>query len=259
MALISHRPLLAASAFSGAVMTHFLLFRELPFPAAFEWDTFDGCWVTVGAIAGAVLGHLGWVAVNPRQRISRAAAVCALVNLAVWAAFVAFTPPVEDSEFAQVAAQREPLHADSGQLEIIHDAPTIVAGRWHGTFGAVNFPDRLLSLVDPGAIPFAQLLVIPPRHLASGATRAESFVVGGLAFLLSTAFCGLAWRSDFGATEIPTDGVKTQRAAPREAGLRPGTLARDRVANVGVVDDVRRARVSTMIVGRGRATDGDVL
>ena len=188
VALISHRSLLAASALSGAVLTHFLLVRTLPIAAAFDFGSLDGYWVTVGAIAGVVLGHAGWVAVHPRQRLSRPAALCALANLAAWGTFVAFTPPVEDSEFERIAAARARLEAEPMSIQIVHDAPTIVAGRWHGTFGAVNFPDRLLSLFDPGAIGFAQLLLIPPRYLVTGATRGQSFAVAGLAFLLSTAF-----------------------------------------------------------------------
>jgi hypothetical protein len=197
MTLTAHRWLLAASAFSGAVVTHFLLWRTLPIGETFSWDIVDGQWVTVGAIAGVVLGHFGWVLANPRQRLSRAAAVCALANIVIWTAFVVFTPPVDDSEFQRIADT------------VLHDAPTIVAGRWHGTFGAVNVPDRLLSLFDPGAVEFAQLLLLSPRY-GIDATRRESFAVAGLAFILTTAF----WVTFGGAISALRRRYRRRQATP---------------------------------------------
>ena len=188
MAFISHRSLLAASALTGAVLTHFLLLRTLPISEAFAWDNVDRGWVLVGAISGVVLGHLGWVAANPLRRLSRAAAFCALANVAVWVAFIALTPPVEDSEFQRIAAERRQLDAGSGPITFVTDVPTILAGRWHGTFGAVNFPDRLLSLFNLGAAGFVELLVVSPRYMGAGPTRGESFAIAGVAFILTTAF-----------------------------------------------------------------------
>lgn len=63
-----------------------------------------------------------------------------------------------------------------------------MAGRWHGTFGALNFADWLLSLFAGPAIGFAELLIVPARYIGIDATKRESFAIAGLGFVLSTGF-----------------------------------------------------------------------
>jgi hypothetical protein len=63
-----------------------------------------------------------------------------------------------------------------------------VAARWHGTFGAVNFADWLLTLFAGPAIEFTELLIVPSRYIGTDATKRESFAIAGIGFVLSTGF-----------------------------------------------------------------------
>ncbi len=182
-----HRALVLGLAVIGAVSTQLLTCRFLPLAEVFRWGNWQSFWIVVGATAGALSGHLVWVLAKPRHRMSRAAAVCALANMVAWLSFLVFTPPLPNAEFGRIAAERVQRDAGTGGLDIIKDKPTIVAGRWHGTFGAVNFADWLLTLFAAEAIGFARVL-IPSRYPGIDATRGESFAVAGVGFVLSTAF-----------------------------------------------------------------------
>ena len=112
---------------------------------------------------------------RPWRPSERGAVAGAAVSAAAWLAFVGFTPPASDAE---IAARLTP-----GGGEVVHHAPTLVAGRWHGAFGAVNAGDRLLTIVAAEAVDVAQLVADPDLST----TRGESWRVAALAFALSTA------------------------------------------------------------------------
>jgi hypothetical protein len=85
-------------------------------------------------------------------------------------------------------------------LDIVDDAPIVVAGRWSGTFGAVNTADYALHLAAGPAVTFVEWLVVPPRYRFSGipASKGESHVIAGIAFVLSTSF----WTAFGGGSRI---------------------------------------------------------
>jgi hypothetical protein len=140
-----------------------------------------------GAIAGALLTHVGRLACI-RHLTSRTGDVAVLANAIIWIAFLIATPALDRSELARIDHERE---MKSG-FDFIHDAPIVVAARWHGTFGAVNTADMQLSFAAAPAITFAQLLAVPPPQVGAAAKGEESFVIALLAFVLSTAFWYIA-------------------------------------------------------------------
>jgi hypothetical protein len=170
-----------AGAVVGGLAACLLIYREVSLvdvARLLPWSE-----VVAGGIAGALLSHVGRLA-SKRRLVSRAGRLAVLANAIVWTAFLIVTPSLDPSEFARIDADRE---TKSG-FDFIHDAPTVVAARWHGTYGAVNAADMLLSFAAAPAIAFAQLLVVPPPQVGAAATRGESFVIALLAFVLSTAF-----------------------------------------------------------------------
>ena len=72
----------------------------------------------------------------------------------------------------------------------------------HGTFGATNFADWLLTLFAAPAIAFGERLIVPSRYYGIDATKRESFAIAGIGFVLSTCFWAAvgnivsAWRND---------------------------------------------------------------
>jgi hypothetical protein len=182
-----HWALVVAFGIAGAGITQYLTYRFLPVGEIFQWENW-GIASIAGATAGAIAGHLVWVISKPRQRFSRAAAICALANVLVWMSFLAFSPPVDDVEFGRVEAERRQRDADSGPLGLTKDLPIIVAARWHGTYGPVNFADRLLSFFAGPAIGFAELMIVPTRYIGIDVTKRESFAIAGFGFVLSTGF-----------------------------------------------------------------------
>ena len=102
--------------------------------------------------------------------------------------FLTVTPPLDEAEFNRIDGERVQRDANQGGLEWVTDRPIVVAGRWHGTFGAVYSADWLLSLFAGPAIGFADLLVVPSRYIFVDATKRESFAIAGLGFVLSTGF-----------------------------------------------------------------------
>jgi len=182
-----HWALVLVFGIAGAGITQYLTFRFLPVGERFRWENWQSPWIA-GATAGAIVGHFIWVGSKPRQRASRAAAICALANVLVWGSFLAFSPLRDDGEFSRVERQR--LQRDEGQggLDLVSDQPIIVAARWHGTFGSVNFADWLLGVFAAPAVSFADLLVVPPRYSGTDATKRESYVIAIIGFVLSTGF-----------------------------------------------------------------------
>jgi hypothetical protein len=167
----------------GAVATQLLATRYLPFADRLLWENWDDL-VPLGAVGGALLGHLCWVAQKPSERVTQAMQLCVIANVLVWVAFLVFNPPLTESEVADINARR----GDQDGLDIIDDAPIVVAGRWSGTWGAVNTADYALHAAAGPAVTFAELLVVPPLYIGSNATRGESYVIAGVGFVLSTSF-----------------------------------------------------------------------
>jgi hypothetical protein len=172
---------------AGAAITQYLTYQFLPFAQTFRWDDWQFSSLA-GGTAGAIIGHFVWVMSRPRQRASRAAAICVLANALVWMAFLVFSPPLGDEQFARVETERRQRDAHPGHLEWATDQPIVVAARWHGTFGAMNFADWLLTVSAEPAIAFADLLIVPSGYKGIHATKRESFAVAGLGFALSTGF-----------------------------------------------------------------------
>ena len=170
----------------GAIATQLSATRYLPLAERLRWESWDEL-VLLGVIGGALLGNLWWVALKLPERLTRAAFVCVLANVLVWIAFLAFNPPLTQSEFAEIMARRAGQDSKDG-LDIIDDAPLVVAGRWKGTFSAVNAADYALSLFAGPAVTFTELLIVPPRYIGSYATKGESYVIAGVGFVLSTSF-----------------------------------------------------------------------
>lgn len=189
-----HGSLVCGFTLLGVVATQLLIFRYPRYALSdvFSWAYWDSeSWDSLrreGAVAGALSGHLLWVLLKPRQRVSRAMTVCMGANLVAWLSFLVVTPPLAPSEFLRIDAERARLDTTPGGLDLITDVSIVVAGRWHGTFFAVNSADRLLSLFAAPAIGFAELLIVPVQYVTREGTRRESFAIAGLGFALSTAF-----------------------------------------------------------------------
>jgi len=106
----------------------------------------------------------------------------------VWASFLTFNPRLDDAEFSRIERQRLQRDTGLGGLDLVTDQPIVVAARWHGTFGAVNFADWLLGVFAAPAISFADAIVVPPRYSGTDATKRESYVIAVTGFVLSTGF-----------------------------------------------------------------------
>lgn len=182
-----HWVLVVAFGILGAVLTQYVTYRFLAAGEIFRWENWQSPWIA-GAVAGALVGHFIWIVSKPRQRASRGAATCVLANVLVWLSFLTFSTPLDDAEFSRIDRERVQRDAHHGGLDFVTDQPIIVAARWHGTFGAVNFADWLLSLFAAPAIGFAELLIVPSRYIGTDATKRESFAIAGLGFVLSSAF-----------------------------------------------------------------------
>jgi len=148
------------------------------------------------------------------QRGSRAAAICALANVLVWASFLTFNPRLDDAEFSRIERQRLQRDTGLGGLDLVTDQPIVVAARWHGTFGAVNFADWLLGVFAAPAISFADAIVVPPRYSGTDATKRESYVIAVTGFVLSTGF----WVS-FGDAVTALRSLYRRRAATERLEL----------------------------------------
>lgn len=178
--------MLCVGALTGAWSTELLLYRDIGVLAALRWGYWPGLNVE-GAIAGALLVNFAWILINPRRRLRRSAAIAVVANAAVWVAFLLLTPPLTLAQFVEIDSERARREADSAMTLMSHQ-PVIVAGRMVGTYWSINIMDRPLHLFAGPAIQYAALIVVPIRYGTANATRPESFVIAGAAFVLSTAF-----------------------------------------------------------------------
>jgi hypothetical protein len=183
----------AVSATIAAAVLYASVFRE--------WDA----WFALqAAIAGGLLGHLVWVCLDGRHRVTRAGATLVSLCLAAWAIFLLFGASHE---------WPQPPQRSDGSIDLIHDLPIMVAGRAVGVFGAVNAADRLLGTLAHPAIHFASQVV----GLATGNvlehTVAQSYSVAGIAVALSCA-----WWLAFGNA---LSAFRRRRRERREAQSRP--------------------------------------
>jgi hypothetical protein len=180
--------LCASLAVIGAIATQLSATRYLPLAERLRWESWDEL-VLLGVIGGALLGNLWWVALKLPERLTRATLLCVVANVLVWISFLIFTPPLTASEFAEISAHRAGQDSRNGfDVDIVHDVPIVVAGRWSGTWGAVNAADYALHLFAGPAVIFAELLVVPPSYSGNYATKGESYVIAGVGFVLSTSF-----------------------------------------------------------------------
>jgi hypothetical protein len=192
----------------GTCATQLVRYRFLPLAKVLRWEAWDSLSIA-GIVAGMLGGHVLWMLAEPLRRVSRATAICVVANAMVWASFLIFSSPLATAEFQRIAEERARRDADPGGMDLTTDRPIVVAGRWHGTFGALNFPDRLLSLFAAPAIGFADLLVVPVRYSGLDATKGESFAIAGLGFLLSTVF----WATVGGAVSSLTRAFGKSRSS----------------------------------------------
>lgn len=153
------------------------------------------------AVAIALVAHLAWSCWRPSTRIGRLSRWLMAAQAVAWIAFLAVSPPVPDKVFADIDARR-PAHRD-GAFVIVHDAPTIVAGRYSGTFGPMNAADRAMIMFTP-ALGYALVLhfhLVPHRSKLTEPAREESYAIAALAFVVSLAFWNAlgtgvqAWRA----------------------------------------------------------------
>ena len=180
--------LCASLAVSGAIATQVFATRYLPLVGRLSWESWDER-MLLGAIGGALIGNVCWVAMNLPERVTRAALLCAAANVLVWISFLIFAPPLTGSEFAEISSRRAGQDSQNGfDLDIVHDVPIVVAGRWSGTWGAVNTADYALHVFAGPAVIFAELVVVPPSFSGNYATKGESYAIAGVAFVLSTSF-----------------------------------------------------------------------
>ena len=175
----------ASLAVIGAIATQLSATRYLPVAERLRWESWDEL-VLVGAIGGALIGNLCWVAMKLPERVTRATLLCVVANVLVWISFL-FTPPLTASEFVEIVAHRAGQDSQDG-FDIVHDVPIVVAGRWFGTWGAVNAADYALHVFAGPAVIFAELVVVPPSFSGNYATKGESYAIAAVAFVLSTSF-----------------------------------------------------------------------
>jgi hypothetical protein len=160
----------------------FVAFDHVRAEFLFKWD-----WWLAGAVAGGVLGAFGWILSRPRTLLTRRIPALVGINWATWVVFLVFTPQVEAARFEQIAGRRA-VRDRGGSITGASDQPTILAARYIGGFRGIAVPE--LSLMVMAGIPatIAELYVVSPRYVGSPPTRGESYVIAGIAFVLSTAF-----------------------------------------------------------------------
>jgi hypothetical protein len=191
----------------------------LPLAERLLWESWDDR-MPFGAIGGALLGNLCWVALKLPKRVTRATFLCVVANVLVWISFLIFTPPLTASEFAEISA-----HRAAQDFDIVHDVPIVVAGRWSGTWGAVNAADYALHLIAGPAVAFAELLVVPPSYSGNYATKGESYAIAGMAFVLSTSFW-MAVGGGFSALRRAYRRRRSARRTQQAEGTPPAGWAR---------------------------------
>jgi hypothetical protein len=166
----------AVPAAIGASVLYASVFRE--------WHAWFAWFALQAAVAGGLVGHLVWACLDVRHRVTRAGAILTGLCLLAWAIFLLFGAPHE---------WPQPPQRGDGSIDLIHDLPVMVAGRAVGVFGSVNAADRLLGLLAHEAIGFASQIVILATGDVLEHTVAQSYVVAGIAIVLSVAWwlaCG---------------------------------------------------------------------
>jgi hypothetical protein len=157
--MVPYLILLVGFGLLGTCVTQLLTYRFLPLSEILRWHNWDSLSIA-GAVAGTLLGHLLWVLAKPSERVSRATVISVSANILAWISFLIFSPPLPTSEFERIAAERAQRDAISGGMDLTTDQPIVVAGRWYGTFGTMNFADGLLSVFAAPAIGFADLFQV---------------------------------------------------------------------------------------------------
>ena len=171
----------------GASAAQALYYRFIPFPSVLSWEYWNLHLALEGAIAGALIVHLGWVLSDVRMRLRRSAAFAVATNVVVWVLFLIVTPPLTASEFDSIQAERNRRDGDRG-IDLITHEPVIVAGRMLSTYGADGVSERLLQIFASPAIEWVAFATVPWRYGPARATRGESSLVAAGGFVLSTAF-----------------------------------------------------------------------
>jgi hypothetical protein len=125
-----------------------------------------------------------------------------------------FTPQVEATRFEEIAGQRA-VRDRGGFIYAVSDQPTILAARYTGGYRGIPLPE--LSLMVLAGIPamIAEQYVVRGRYDGSPPTRRESYVIAGIAFVLSTAFWATISRA------IESLWKARRRGWPPNGPLRP--------------------------------------
>jgi len=160
-------------------------FQKFGYVASEALASWEVCLAEV--LTGAVLGAGCWILVRPRARFTQGMLLAVASNWGAWAAFLAFTPPLEEAEFHAIAEGRATRDAGEG-LDLITDQPTVMAARWFGGFRSMPVPERLLFLMAGVPVLMTEPYVVPARYLGSPPTHDESLVIAAIGFVVSTAF-----------------------------------------------------------------------
>ena len=140
------------------------------------WDPWDPWFALQAAIAGGLLGNLVWVCLGVRRRVTRTGATLAGLCLAAWACFLLFGAP------------HKALPVQEMGVDLWHGQPVMVAGRSVGVHGSVNAADRFLGVLAFEAIGFTIVVVGLATGTISDHAVTQSYVVAGIAVVLSTAW-----------------------------------------------------------------------
>jgi hypothetical protein len=141
-------------------------------------------WLAHGLLAGGCLGGLAWIVLSPRERFVQAVRWLVGLNWASWVAFVLLTSPAPAADFEEAARAR----SSGGAANWITDAPTLMAGRYFGGWVSMPLSERFFVTMAEPAVFIAESQVKPLRFVLFRPTRRESYVIGAIAFAISTGF-----------------------------------------------------------------------
>jgi hypothetical protein len=135
-------------------------------------------WVA-SSIAVVLLGYASWVGLAPRRRLTRLGAILSACSVVAWAIYLVF---------GESSGPNARTVLPDGSIELWHDAPVMVAGRLVGTFGSVNFADRILTPAAHPAILYSWQVVMLASGIEAKGSVSHSYIVAGMSAVLAGAF-----------------------------------------------------------------------